>query len=136
VESPIEELREALRGVLPELFGMELLEAEHGLIRGRLRLRPQLMAANGFVHAGTVITLADTCCGAGCRASLPEGATSFTTIELKSNFVRSAGPEDTLACEAVMSHGGAVTQVWDAGVTRESDGKALALFRCTQYVLR
>jgi 1,4-dihydroxy-2-naphthoyl-CoA hydrolase len=68
--------------------------------------------------------------------SLPEGGTGFTTIELKSNFLRSARPGDALRCETEMAHGGRTTQVWDATVTRESDGKEIALFRCTQYVLR
>jgi 1,4-dihydroxy-2-naphthoyl-CoA hydrolase len=125
-----------MHGHLPGLLGMELLDAAPGRILGRLPLRPELMAPNEFVHAGTVITIADTCCGQGCRASLPEGVTSFTTAELKSNFLRSAGADDTLLCEAEVAHSGRATQVWDATVSRESDGKPVALFRCTQYLLR
>jgi uncharacterized protein (TIGR00369 family) len=132
----VSELGARIEGRLPGLIGLELLHAEHGLARGRLDLRPELMAPNDYLHAGTVVTLADTCCGIGCRTSLPEGATGFTTVELKSNFLRSATAEDSLACEARLVHAGRTTQVWDATVTRESDGKELALFRCTQYLLR
>jgi len=104
-------------------------------LRAELQIRQALMAPNGYLHAGTVVAMADTCCGYGCLASLPEGMTGFTTSELKSNFIRSTGPEDALRCEARLQHAGRTTQVWDAAVTRESDGKVLALFRCSQYLL-
>jgi uncharacterized protein (TIGR00369 family) len=134
-----DELRERLSallpGHLPGLFGIELLQAEHGFVEGRLELRPDFMAPNDYLHAATVVALADTLCGMGCLASLPQGATRFTTIELKTNFVRSARADDALHAEARLAHGGRTTQVWDAAVRRESDGKDLALFRCTQYLL-
>jgi uncharacterized protein (TIGR00369 family) len=99
----------------------------------RLALRDELLAPNGYLHAGTVVALADSSCGYGCIASLPEGATGFTTIELKTNFLGTA-LEGTLACESTLAHGGRTTQVWDATVTNET-GKKLALFRCTQLLL-
>jgi uncharacterized protein (TIGR00369 family) len=92
------------------------------------------MAPNGYLHAGTVVTLADTACGYGCVLSLPDGATGFTTIELKTNFLRTA-TAGTLACEARLVHGGRTTQVWDA-VVRHDSARTLALFRCTQLLLR
>jgi uncharacterized protein (TIGR00369 family) len=92
------------------------------------------MAPNGFLHAASVIALADTACGYGCVSSLPPGATGFTTVELKSNFMGTARAGDTLGCRARLVHGGRSTQVWDAEVTDEA-GKTLALFRCTQMVL-
>lgn len=123
-------------GRLPELFGIEPLEIEHGRVAMRLDVQPDHLAPNGYLHAGTVVTLADTACGFGSLASLPEGATGFTTVELKSNFLRTAAGGAALHCEATLAHGGRTTQVWDATVTREEDGKALALFRCTQYMLQ
>jgi 1,4-dihydroxy-2-naphthoyl-CoA hydrolase len=136
VSENLDQFRAVMRGRLPELFGMELLEVERGRAVGRLELREEHMAPNDFLHAATVVAVADSCCGLGCRMSLPEGATSFTTVELKSNFLRSARADDALRCEASMAHGGRTTQVWDATVTRESDQKPIALFRCTQYLLR
>ena len=130
-----EQFNQASAGRLPGLFALEVLRAEPGELEARLKLKPEFMAPNGFLHAGTVVAMADTCCGYGCVASLPEGKTGFTTSELKSNFLRSAGPEDALLCLAQLAHGGRTTQVWDATVRRESDGKVLALFRCTQYLL-
>jgi 1,4-dihydroxy-2-naphthoyl-CoA hydrolase len=130
-----ERLNEINAGRLPGLFGLEVLRVEHGELDARLDLRPEFMAPNGFLHAGTVVSMADSCCGEGCLASLPEGMAGFTTSELKSNFLRSTVEDDALRCEARLVHGGRTTQVWDATVTRESDEKPLALFRCTQYLL-
>lgn len=100
----------------------------------RLELRDELMAANGYLHAATVVALADTSCGYGTFINLPEGAETFTTIELKSNFLGTK-QEGLIACEATMAHGGRNTQVWDAIVTDGDSGKTLALFRCTQMIL-
>jgi uncharacterized protein (TIGR00369 family) len=136
----LSELRErfqaAIEAHLPGVFGIQLVAAAAGRVEARLDVRPEFLATNGYLHAGTVVTLADTACGMGCLATLPEGASGFTTVELKSNFVSSAQAGDGLGCVATMAHGGRTTQVWDAVVTRESDGKQLALFRCTQYLLR
>ena len=93
------------------------------------------MAPNGFLHAASVIALADSACGYGCVVSLPDGASGFTTIELKSNFLGTVREGGGVACEATLVHGGRNTQVWDATVTAEATGKTIALFRCTQMVL-
>jgi uncharacterized protein (TIGR00369 family) len=121
-------------GRLPGLFGFRIMAVEQGLIVAELDIRPELLAPNGFLHAATVVALADTACGYGCIAHLPEGADNFTTIELKSNFIGTAR-EGTLTCVAKPVHLGRTTQVWDATVTRHSDGGTIALFRCTQMVL-
>jgi uncharacterized protein (TIGR00369 family) len=92
------------------------------------------MAPNGYLHAASVVALADTSCGYGCGTSLPDGATGFTTIELKSNFMGTATAGERLTCRAWMVHGGRTTQVWDAEVA-DGSGRTLALFRCTQMVL-
>lgn len=91
-------------------------------------------APNGYLHAGAIVTLADTACGYGALASLPELATGFTTIELKSNHLGTIDHGEIRA-EATMTHGGRSTQVWDATVTRTDTGRTLALFRCTQMIL-
>jgi uncharacterized protein (TIGR00369 family) len=124
---------EAGRGRLPGQLGVEVDEIEHGHVRMHLRLRPELLAPNGYLHAGTVVALADSACGYGCIASLPDGATGFTTIELKVNFLATA-LEGELRCRGTLVHGGRTTQVWDAEVESE-DGKRLAVFRCTQLLL-
>jgi uncharacterized protein (TIGR00369 family) len=129
-----EELNERGTGTLPGLIGIEILEAEKGRLTSQLELREELLAPNGYLHAATIIALADTSCGYGCFVNLPDGAEGFTTVELKSNFLGTKH-EGVLGCEATLAHGGRTTQVWDATVTDEESGKWLALFRCTQMIL-
>ena len=129
----LEELREAGSRYLPGLLGIEVYEVSDGSARARLELAERHQAPNGYLHAGTVVTLADSACGYGCILNLPEGATGFTTIELKTNFLRSAR-EGTIECEAELVHGGRTTQIWDATVT-DAEGRRMALFRCTQLIL-
>jgi 1,4-dihydroxy-2-naphthoyl-CoA hydrolase len=121
-------------GYLPGELGIEIIEVKPGYVKSRLPVSKRLMAPNGFLHAASVIALADTSAGYGCIASLPEGARGFTTIELKSNFLGTV-TEGAIECEAHAVHLGKTTQVWDATVT-DGKGNALALFRCTQMVLR
>lgn len=132
--SIVDGLNERGIGRLPGLIGLEVLEAEEGRLATRLELRDELLAPNGYLHAATIVALADTSCGYGTFVGLPEGAEGFTTVELKTNFLgtRRAG---VIACEACLAHGGRTTQVWDATVTDGESGKPLALFRCTQLIL-
>lgn len=130
----LDELNERGIGTLPGLIGLEIVETEEGRLSSRLDLRDELMAPNGYLHAATVVALADTSCGYGTYLNLPEGAESFTTVELKSNFVGTKR-EGSISCRAELVHGGRTTQVWDATVSDEENGKPIALFRCTQMVL-
>jgi len=119
---------------LPGLVGFRVMAIEQGLLVAEIDIRPELLAPNGYLHAATVIALAYTACGYGCIAHLPVGAENFTTAELKCNFLGTAR-DGTIACVAKPAHLGKTTQVWDATVSRHSDGKPIALFRCTQMVL-
>jgi 1,4-dihydroxy-2-naphthoyl-CoA hydrolase len=134
VEITLADLNAAGARFLPGHLGVEVESFEAGRVTARMDVQPHHLAPNGYLHAAAVIALADTSCGYGCILSLPEGGTGFTTIELKTNFLRSA-LEGTIACEATLVHGGRTTQIWDATVTTP-DGKPMALFRCTQLVLR
>jgi 1,4-dihydroxy-2-naphthoyl-CoA hydrolase len=121
-------------GMLPDLLGFVWTHVEAGAVEGQFVIARHHLAPNGYLHAATVVALADTACGYGCMASLPETASGFTTIELKANFLGTAR-EGTLSCRASVVHAGRTTQVWDAQVRSERSGKTLALFRCTQMVL-
>ena len=129
----LDDLRRAGERYLPGLLGVEVTSVEDGVVRARLPLRDEHLAPNGYLHAAAVVALTDTACGYGCILSLPDGATGFTTIELKTNFLRTAR-EGTIECEARLVHGGRTTQLWDAEVS-DADGRRLALFRCTQLLL-
>ena len=121
-------------GHLPGLVGVRILSVAPEGLESRLEVRPELMAPNGFLHAATVIALADTSCGYGTVANLPQGAGGFTTIELKANFLGTLR-EGALSCRATPVHLGRSTHVWDAAVNDEANGRLLALFRCTQMIL-
>lgn len=130
----LEELNARGVGMLPGHLGIVVTQLGDRQLRAELPVAPHLMAPNGYLHAGSIVTLADTSAGYGCSAHLPEGATGFTTVELKSNHLGTAR-DGTVACVATLVHGGRTTQVWDAVVTHRESGRTLALFRCTQMLL-
>jgi 1,4-dihydroxy-2-naphthoyl-CoA hydrolase len=119
---------------LPGHLGILVTHVSAAEVRAELPVKSSLMAPNGYLHAGSVVTLADTCAGYGCIVNLPQGASGFTTIELKSNHLGTAR-DGTIECVAKATHAGKTTQVWDAVVTHRESGKTIALFRCTQMVL-
>ena len=135
MEITLAQLEEMGSHGFPGLLGIDFPEAGDGFARARLALEERHMAPNGYLHAGTVVGFADSACGYGCILNLPDGATGFTTIELKTNFLRSAQAGAAIDCEARLVHGGRTTQLWDATVT-DPDGRTMALFRCTQLLLR
>ena len=125
--------KKAQQGTLPEHLGFELLSAEDGRLRSAMQIQPHHLAPNGYLHAAAVVMLADTTCGYGCMLHLPEGAQSFTTIELKSNHLGTAR-DGRLECEATPVHRGRRTQVWQTRIETE-EGKLVALVTQTQMVL-
>jgi uncharacterized protein (TIGR00369 family) len=129
-----DQLNDLLPGTLPGLLGVVVDSHEPGRLTAHLDVRPDLLAPNGYLHAATVVALADTACGLATRALLPEGSVGFTTLELKTNFLGTAR-EGRISVVATNAHAGRTTQVWDAVVTTEDTGRTTALFRCTQSVL-
>lgn len=121
------------QGHLPGHLGIQIVSVTSDTVVARLELRPAHLTPHGFLHAASVVALADSACGYGCLAGLPEGG-SFTTIELKANYLGTL-TAGALGCVARLVHGGRTTQVWDAEVTDEASGRTLALFRCTQLLL-
>lgn len=130
----VERLRERVQIGLPHLLGLQVIALREKALLMRLPVRAEVLAPNGYLHAASVIALADTCCGFACAAHLPEGAVNFTTIELKTNFLGTA-TDGTIEAEAVAAHVGRNTHVWDAAVRHIESDKTIALFRCTQMVL-
>lgn len=122
-----------LQNNLPGLLGIHAVETTRERMVLELEIRQDHMAPNGFLHAGTVVTLADSATGFSTIANLREGQ-GFTTIELKSNFFSTA-LEGRIRAETSAIHKGRSTHVWDAEVTAVETGKRLALFRCTQMIL-
>jgi 1,4-dihydroxy-2-naphthoyl-CoA hydrolase len=119
---------------LPGHLGIVITEVSETRVAGELPVVESVMAPNGYLHAGTIVTLADTVAGYGCVANLPAEATGFTTIELKSNHLGTAR-DGTIIGVATPVHRGRTTQVWDAVVVHKESGRTLAVFRCTQMIL-
>jgi uncharacterized protein (TIGR00369 family) len=122
------------RDYLPGTLGVEILTVSAEKVESRMKVEKRLLAPNGYLHAASVVALADTSCGYGCVAALPEGASGFTTIELKANFMGTTR-EGAIVCRATPVHRGRTTHVWDAEVTVEETGARIAQFRCTQMIL-
>lgn len=135
VPKGLREWNDAGKEYLPGLLGIEFTLIDDDEVRARMAVRKSLLAWNGFLHAASVVALADTACGYGTINSLPSDAIGFTTLELKSNFLGTAREGDVV-CVAIPVHKGRTTQVWDANVDIEGGDKTIARFRCTQLILR
>jgi 1,4-dihydroxy-2-naphthoyl-CoA hydrolase len=122
------------RGLFPELVGMKIISIEANKIVAEMPITQKLFAPNGFVHAGSIITLADTAAGISTKAHLPQNARTFTTLELKSNFIRGQ-KEGVLIAESEPEHLGRTTQVWRVIVRDKASQKKVAIFSCTQLIL-
>lgn len=131
----VEILNERGGEYLPGYLGIEIVELAHNTLKCRMEVKKLHIAPNDFLHAASVVALADTACGYATFAHLPDGAESFTTIELKSNFLGTARDGVVVGCIATAQHLGRNTQVWDAVVTDEATTRKIALFRCTQMIL-
>jgi 1,4-dihydroxy-2-naphthoyl-CoA hydrolase len=119
----------------PGLVGVELLRCAPDEVTGRFTVTDELVAGTGFLWAPVVVTLADWLCAAGAPLHFRAGAQSFTTIELKANFLGTARTGERVFGRATPVHVGGTTQVWDVEVTNEDAGRRIALFRCTQLVM-
>lgn len=128
----VEKLNAYTGDTFPGYVGIVITDLSEGHLRAELTIAPHHIAPNGFLHAGAVVTLADTAAGYATVAHLPDEAHNFATIELKTNFLGTVR-EGRLTAEANAIHTGRTTQVWDVDITHE--GRRIALFRCTQMVL-
>ena len=115
-------------------LGMEFLKVEDDEVIARIVLQQHHFGWNGYLHAGTIFSLADSCAGYGCVRSLPEGAAGFTTIETKTNFL-STVRQGSIQAIAIPLHRGKSTQVWDTSVSSTENAQLLSCYRCTQMVL-
>ena len=130
----LEECNAGIKSFFPELAGIGFTKVTKKEVIGEIKLRPELMAPNGFLHAGLVVTLADTVCAWGTRLNMNDQAKGLTTIELKTNFLSTA-KEGVIMSIATPLHVGRTTQVWDAVVKSKTTGKVMAHFRNTQMIL-
>lgn len=124
------------KNYLPDKVGIVICSVtrDPARVEAIMPVHKGLMAPNDCLHGGAYSVLADTVAGYGALATLPEGATGFLTLEMKSNHL-GATRDGVVRCIAVPRHLGRTTQVWDAEMMHEGSGRIVALFRCTQMVL-
>ncbi|CAF3350856.1 unnamed protein product, partial [Rotaria sp. Silwood2] len=123
------------KGKFPGRINLEILSIRHGYVLSQLIVHDELLSVDDYLHGGAIVTLADATCGYGGLASLPSGASTLTTIELKTNFLGKGKSSTVLKCEAKLIHGGKTTQIWDAQMRDLKTKKLIAIFRCTQLII-
>lgn len=125
-------IQEKLKGLLPELLGVELSEVTPDKVVATLAVRPDLCTGGGVLHGGSIMAFADTLGAIGTIVNMPQGAAT-ATIESKTNFIAGAPSGTSVRGEATPVHKGRTTQVWQTRVTG-ADGKLVALVTQTQIV--
>lgn len=126
-------LQERLKGLLPDLLGIEFVDVTPDKVVATLLVRPDLCTVGGILHGGSIMAFADTLGAIGTVASMPQGATT-ATIESKTNFLGGAPSGTTVTGEATPVHKGRTTQVWQTRITG-AEGKLVALVTQTQIVM-
>jgi len=134
IPNTLDEWKAIGAGYLPGFLGIEFEAVEPNVVQARIAIGKHHLAWNGFLHAATIVALADSCCGYGATRSLPDGASAFTTVEVTTNILSSAREGDAL-CTATPLHQGRTTQVWDATVVSSPSDRVMAHFRCTRLIL-
>ncbi len=121
-------------GYLMSLLGFTLTSVTKERTTARMEIKKHHLAPNEYLHAASVVAMADSVCGYATIMNLPDDAAGFTTIELKTNFLGTTR-DGAILCEGRPAHVGRRTMVWDARVWDEKTGRDIALFRCTQMIL-
>jgi 1,4-dihydroxy-2-naphthoyl-CoA hydrolase len=134
IHTSVEDLNRANVGKLPEHLGLTVTFVDEGQVVGRFTVRPDLVSHTGYLLAGVGLTLADLLCAYGVSTMWPEGAKSFTTAEVKCNFIGTA-LDGEVEIVATIVHSGRTTQLWDAEIRSLDSGRRMALFRATQIIL-
>ena len=127
------DIAQTWKGLLPDLLGIELLEAAPERVTARLLVRPDLCTLGGVLHGGAVMAFADTLGAIATLLNLPQDART-TTIESKTNFLAAAASGTRVTGECIPIHRGRTTMVWQTRVSAEN-GKLVALVTQTQLVL-
>lgn len=121
-------------GPLPGHINKILTRAARGRFESYFDIRRYHHAPRGFLHTGSLVTLAASPCDYPAVANLGDGATGFPATELKSDFFAAALEGRADAGTAPVNLG-STPQVWDCELTRDK-GRRVALLRRSQPVPR
>lgn len=126
-------IQERMKGLLPDLLGIELTEAAPERVLATLVVRQNLCTVGNTLHGGAIMAFADTLGAVGTFMNLPAGHRT-TTIESKTNFIGSATLGSRVTGESTPLHRGRTTMVWQTRITSEA-GKLVAIVTQTQMVI-
>lgn len=125
--------QERLKGILPDLLGIKLVEVTPDKVLATLKVRPDLCTTGKILHGGTIMAFADTLGAIGTVVNMPAGY-GTATIESKTNFVGGAAEGSVVTGETTPVHKGRTTQVWQTRIT-SAEGKLVALVTQTQILM-
>jgi uncharacterized protein (TIGR00369 family) len=128
-----QQTQERLKGILPDLLGIQLVEVTPDRVLATLKVRPDLCTTGKILHGGTIMAFADTLGAIGTVVNLPQGY-GTATIESKTNFVGGAAEGSTVTAETTPVHKGRTTQVWQTRIS-SAEGRLVALVTQTQIVM-
>jgi uncharacterized protein (TIGR00369 family) len=115
---------------LAETLGIELLEADPAHVVAKMDWAPERCTANGVMHGGALMSLADTAGAVVAFLNLPDGAAGTTTIESKTNLMR-AVTGGTVRVESRPVHRGGTIAVIE-GEVFDDEGRLVAKTTQTQ----
>lgn len=118
---------------IAKTLGMNLVQLGEGKALFTMRVDKRFHNPMGTLHGGIMTDLADASMGVALMSLLGEEE-SFTTLELKINFLRPVY-EGELRAEAKVLHRGRTIALVES-VLSNSEGKEVARATATQMVLR
>ena len=127
------DIQARMKGLLPDLLGIELTEAAPERVVATLAVRQELCTVGNSMHGGALMAFADTLGAVGTIMNLASGQRT-TTIESKTNFIGGAPLGSRVTGESTPLHRGRTTQVWQTRITSEA-GKLVAIVTQTQMVI-
>ena len=127
------QIQERLKGILPELLGIQLVEVTPDKVLATLVVRPELCTTGKILHGGSIMAFADTLGAVGTVVNIPQGY-GTATIESKTNFIGGAAEGSTVTGECTPVHKGRTTQVGQTRINH-AEGKLVALVTQTQIVM-
>lgn len=128
--SGLEILQKMMSGDLPAppmaaVMDLRLVHAERGRVVWASTPRADFLNPMGTVHGGYAMTLLDTALACAVHSTLEPGQT-YTTLEVKANFVRAILPDlGELTVEATILSAGRRIGTSDAKIT-DAKGRLLA----------
>jgi uncharacterized protein (TIGR00369 family) len=130
---PVAAIQQHLKGLFPDLMGLQLSEVSTEKVVATMAVRPDLCTTGGILHGGAAMAFADTLGAVGTFVNLPPGK-GTTTVESSTQFVGAAKAGSTVTGECTALHRGKTTMVWQTMI-RNPEGRLCAVVTQTQLVL-